>query len=401
MSARRLKVAFVVQRCGREVNGGAEQLCLQVAQHLSKYWDSEVLTTCARDYMEWANFYPEGKEQIGPTVVRRFLVDQPRDVDAFNRLSADLHSRQNDTSLAEQEAWMRAQGPLSTGLFDYLGSAGNAYDAVIFFGYLYATTYFGLPLVRDKAWLAPLAHDEWTIYFSMWDQFFRLPVGLFFQTEAEQDFLERRFRDNLPPGRVTGAGVDGVAGVAGKPLPSTYNLSQPFLLYVGRLDESKGCAVMFDYFRRWKEQSGAPHKLVLIGQEVMPLPFFDDIIYLGVVSEAEKLSAMASCDWLIMPSPHESLSLVLLETWQMGRPTLVNEKCDVLVRHCRQSNGGLWYHGFDDWCAILSTTSETEKNILGQQGRRYVAANYSWTEVESRYLAAIKTPPEQTGVSGR
>lgn len=384
-----MKVAFVVQRCGREVSGGAELLCLQVAQHMSKYWDTEVLTTCARDYMEWANFYPEGKEQVGATIVRRFLVDQLRDVEAFNRLSADLHSRQKDTGLAEQEAWMRAQGPVSTGLLEHLRTAGKAYDAVIFFGYLYATTYFGLPLVRDKAWLAPLAHDEWTIYFSMWNTFFRLPVGLFFQTETEKDFLERRFRDNLPPGLVTGAGVDGASKSKAKPLQSTYNLTRPFLLYVGRIDESKGCAIMLDYFRRWKAESRAPHKLVLIGQEVMSLPFFDDIIYLGVVSEAEKWSAMESCDWLIMPSLHESLSLVLLETWLVGRPTLVNGKCDVLVRHCRQSNGGLWYQDFDEWCTILSTTSETEKNILGQQGKRYVAANYSWADAEARYLAAL------------
>jgi glycosyltransferase involved in cell wall biosynthesis len=224
----------------------------------------------------------------------------------------------------------------------------------------------------------------------MWDTFFQLPVGLFFQTEAEKDFLERRFRDNLPPGCVTGAGVDGLSADAAKPLPSTYNLTLPFLLYVGRIDESKGCRIMCDYFRRWKEESRAPHKLVLIGQEVMPLPFSDDIIYLGVVSEAEKWAAMERCDWLIVPSPHESLSLVLLETWLAGRPALVNEKCDVLVRHCRQSNGGLWYQDFDDWCTILSVTSEAEKDLMGQEGKQYVAANYSWADVEQRYLDAFK-----------
>ncbi len=49
------------------------------------------------------------------------------------------------------------------------------------------------------------------------------------------------------------------------------------------------------------------NKLVLIGNAVMPIPFHDDVIHLGVVEEQEKWDAVAACDWLVMPSPHESL----------------------------------------------------------------------------------------------
>src|SRR5437764_15378920 len=90
----RPRIAFVVQRCGVEVNGGAEAHCLQVAQRMAGYWQTEVLTTCALDYMTWENRYPEGLEEAGGTVIRRFPVDAPRDVAAFNRLSEELHARQ-------------------------------------------------------------------------------------------------------------------------------------------------------------------------------------------------------------------------------------------------------------------------------------------------------------------
>jgi glycosyltransferase involved in cell wall biosynthesis len=382
------------------VNGGAEWHCLQVAQSLGSHWKTEILTTCARDYMTWDNFYPEGVEQIGDTAVRRFLVDQPRDVEAFNRLSSELHSRQAATSLAEQEEWMRAQGPMSTRLLDYLVAERDSYDAVIFFGYLYATTYFGLPLVRDKAWLAPLAHDEWPIYFRMWDALFAAPRGFFFNTQVERDFLQNRFPTLPLPGPVVGVGVAAPDHVSSGEFKTRYHLHVPFLLYVGRIDESKGCREMFDYFIRWKQETASPHKLVLLGQEVMPVPFHDDIVHLGFVSDEEKWTAMKGCDWLIAPSPFESLSMVLLETWAMSRPALVNGKCAVLVRHCQQSNGGLWYRDFAEWSAALSTIDAKTKTTLGRQGQAYVESRYSWARVEACYLESIDDEPSKFAKAG-
>jgi glycosyltransferase involved in cell wall biosynthesis len=386
-------VAFVVQRCGSEVNGGAELHCLQVAQRMARHWRTEILTTCALDYMTWDNFYPAGPEQIGSTMVRRFLVDQPRDVESFNRLSSQLHTRQREATLEEQEDWMRAQGPISTPLFEYLRAHRHSYDAFIFFGYLYATTYFGLPLVQDRAFLASLAHDEWTIYLSLWDRLFVFPTLLIFNTAAEQDFLRKRFPKHSLSGPVVGVGIEPPQGIDPGSFKSRYHLDVPFLLYVGRIDESKGCGAMFEYFARWKKQTTAPHKLLLLGQEIMPVPFHDDIIHLGFVEDDQKWAAMKACDWLLMPSPHESLSMALLETWSVGRPALVNAECDVLVRHCQESHGGLWYNDFDEWSATLAIVDEETRVILGRQGQDYVRRSYSWDRVETSYLEILETIP--------
>ena len=388
-SGSRPRVAFVVQRCGREVNGGAESLCLQIADHLGRHRPTEVLTTCALDYMTWDNFYPEGAEEVGSTVIRRFPVDAPRDVPTFNALSETLHPRRASATLAEQEAWMRAQGPLSSSLLDYLRDQANSYDSFVFFGYLYATSYFGLPLVRDKAFLAPLAHDEWTIYFNMWDDFFGLPKAFIFNTNTERQLVRQRFPHVAQDGPVIGIGIEPPASRDPERFRVRYGITDPFLLYVGRVDESKGCAAMFDYFARWKSETGSPHKLVLLGMEVMSIPFHDDIIHLGFVGDEEKWEAMIACDWLIMPSPHESLSMALLEAWSVGRPALVNGACDVLTSHCRESNGGLWYNNFQEWSAALSVVNEPTRAILGEQGRRYVHNQYSWNRVEADYLALL------------
>jgi len=367
-------------------------LCRQMAERMARYWQTEIITTCALDYMTWDNFYPEGTEPLGPTVVRRFPVDRPRDVHAFDKLSAEIHSRRAQATLVEQENWMRAQGPMSSGLLDYLRANKGSYDAFIFFGYLYATSYFGLQLVAEKAWLEPLAHDEWPIYFNFWDAFFSLPRGFIFNTEAEREFLRGRFPNNALPGPVAGVGIDRPSQIETTEFKERYRLEKPFLLYVGRVDESKGCGHMLDYFIKWKQESDSPLKLVILGQEIMPIPFHDDIIHLGYVTEEEKWAALSACDWLLMPSPHESLSIVLLEAWSVERPVLVNAECAVLTAHCREAQGGLWYSNFAEWSSALTIVNEEAKQTLGRQGRNYVERRYSWDRIEEAYLGAVKLP---------
>ena len=382
----RPRVAFVVQRAGVEIAGGAERLCLQVAQHMSQYWDVEILTTCARDYMEWRNCYPPGSETIDGVTVRRFSVDYPRDVASFNQLSIALRDRLSDTSRQEQEAWMRAQGPISTPLLNYLRDQFDNYDSFIFVGYLYATTYFGLPLVKEKSYLAPLAHDEWPIYFSMFDEMFSLPRAFIFNTEAERDFLRMRFPQLNLSGETIALGVERSTISHPEQFRARYDIPGPFILYVGRIDRSKGCDELVNYFVRARERGLIRHQLVLVGEEIMPVGFRDDIFSLGVLDEQEKWNALAACDWFAMPSPFESLSIALLEAWLAERPAIVNGRCAVLRHQCQQSNGGLWYETEMEWTSAIAFVDEDNKLQMGRQGRRYTEQYYSWDRVERDYL---------------
>ena len=90
-----MKIAFVVQRCGTDIFGGAEALVFQVAINLSEVADVEILTTRAKDATNWRNYYPEGKEKIGKLTIRRFSVDKERDPD-FVPLSQYLERHKDD-----------------------------------------------------------------------------------------------------------------------------------------------------------------------------------------------------------------------------------------------------------------------------------------------------------------
>ena len=54
-----------------------------------------------------------------------------------------------------------------------------------------------------------------------------------------------------------------------------------------------------------------------------------------------------------MPSYFESLSMVALEAWALGRPVLANGRCDVLKGQCIRSNAGLYYESYEEFVEAL------------------------------------------------
>lgn len=146
---------------------------------------------------------------------------------------------------------------------------------------------------------------------------------------------------------------------------------------------------MFAEYPRLKNRVASLPKLLLLGSETLAVPFHDDIIYLGFVSEAEKASAMASCDWVLLPSAYESLSLTLLETWAAGRPGLVSGRSEVLKGHCRRAHGGLWFDTWDEVAAIISKVDAPTMAQLGRNGLQYVQRYYSWARTKTAYLEVL------------
>src|SRR3954469_17772854 len=151
----RPRAAFVVQRYGEEVVGGAEMHCRLVAERMSRHWDLEVLTSRACDYLtRFENDYPEGPTIVNGVSVRRFNVDRMRSEPAvFSALDRKVLERRS--TAAEEIEWLREIGPDCTVLYDFVRAQAPRFDLFVFFTYLYATTTLCLPDVRSKAILCP------------------------------------------------------------------------------------------------------------------------------------------------------------------------------------------------------------------------------------------------------
>jgi glycosyltransferase involved in cell wall biosynthesis len=393
-----MKLAFVIQRYGEEVLGGAESLTRQVAEKLALSWPVEILTTCALEFTTWANYYPVGRAYINGVPVQRFPLEQPRHPE-FDQIHATLINNSQATILDEIE-WLKAQGPYSPQLLCYLSEHYSDYDLLIFVGYLYFHTYFGLQVAPHRSVLIPTLHDELPLRFSIYNTVFSLPQGLIFLTPEEQQLAHHRFAITRTPQTVIGGEVAIPTDVNCKDFCDKYRLERPFILYAGRIDHSKQCDQLFLWFSRFRRERNLAVELALIGQLKMPLPTDEGIHYLGMMSEAEKFSAMIAAQVFIMPSIYESFSIVSLEALGVGTPLLANEVGEVVRGHCLRSNGGLLYNSYEEFseCLSLLLAREDLRKRLGKNGQKYVQENYHAEVVRQKYIQFLSTIAHRVGL---
>jgi glycosyltransferase involved in cell wall biosynthesis len=130
---------------------------------------------------------------------------------------------------------------------------------------------------------------------------------------------------------------------------------------------------------------------VLAGGGDAALPAHPWLHRLGYVEDQVVHDALASAAVVVLPSPYESLSLVQLEAWGHGRPTLANAASPVLVGQSRRAGGGLWYRDGDEYAAMLDllATAAPLARAIGRQGGRFVAEACSWDRVRDVWLDAL------------
>jgi glycosyltransferase involved in cell wall biosynthesis len=415
------RICLVVQRFGKQIVGGSEQLARCYARLLKEVYEVHVATTCAVDHVTWRNELSPGLSQEDGISVHRFPTDFERSP-YFHRLDYSLLSRHilgvpsdaegnplpglggkwllvwsepsrkealrnalRSAPCAIQEEFVRCQGPYSTGFLQFLEREKNNYDFFLFFTYLYPTTYFGAQQVpREKRILIPTLHDEPYAYLPIFREMAEDLHKVIFLTPGERTIAQQVWGLSVPA-ELVGMPVDISHERAATPCPEF-----PYVLFCGRIEAAKGSNTLFEYFLRYKKEHPSELKLVLIGQAVVGVPDHPDIVFLGYVDEAYKFSLMERATAFVHPSALESFSIVLLEAFLSGRPAIVNADSVVLAEHCRVANAGLEYRNYEEFaeCLLLLIANRDLRNALGENGRRYVQENYS-SEIITKKLRAL------------
>lgn len=386
------RYAFVLPRYGPDVYGGAEVLSGSLAERVADRGPTvEVLTTCALDNRTWENVKPPGESRVGKILVRSFPVDE-RDLESWIPKQIAI-SEGLFPSTADQLDWM-ANSVNSSGLYGYLAKWGTSYDAIFFAPYLFGTTFWGALIHPERSFLIPCLHDESIAYTEVMGSLFRQVRGCMFNARPEQELAESLY-GSLPGGAV-GMGFEPPVEEPLAPLPDT---PQPYILYLGRKETGKNVHYLLDCFVELKSERRElqDYTLVIAGGGSFSdldrdhLKGRSDVVDLSAVSEKDKRRLLRHAFALVQPSRNESFSIVLMEAWQLKTPVIVHARCSVTRDHVVESSGGLYFENATDLAGVLlELNSNSElRSSLGESGARYVAREYSWEAVLSRFESVL------------
>ena len=390
------RIAFVSPRFPEGATvGGAETLLKALATRAAASGRTVTfLTTCATNHFSWANEVPAGPRTIDGMEVIRFPVDENRDVEAF--LRAQEAVCRGYASDQDETTWLE-NNVNSAALCDHLRGHLAEYDRIVLGPYLFGLIYHAALVCPEKSLLVPCLHDEPFARVKGIGDMFASVRGFMFNSEPEQELACTLYglRPGVGPTRVmsiVGLGLDPFDSDPDA-LKRARGQSAPYVLYSGRRELLKGTPLLIDYMAAFRRRTGRDIKLVFTGTGAIDTPadLSPHVIDLGFVSEQEKHDAMAGALAFCHPSVNESLGIVILEAWLAGTPALVHSGSAVLRHQCSASNGGLWFRTYPEFEQELLALADNPDlcTRLGESGRRYVLAEYSWAGVEEKLLTAL------------
>ena len=258
--------------------------------------------------------------------------------------------------------------------------------------YLFWTTVTGATIVPERTIVMPCLHDEPYAYLEVLKPVLSDVARLWFLSEPEHQLAHRCAV--LPPHDVTGAGVHVPESYDAEGFRSRHGLTKPFLLFAGRRELGKGWDWLLSAFHFAMREYDVPFDLVTIG--VGPARAQADVSGrvrdLGFLDEAEVANVFAAAAAYVQPSPNESFSRTIMESWLAGTPVLATARSEVLQWHCERSQGGLTFADEFEFAQCLSflAAAPDEAARLAVSGREYVLANYRWDVVLDAMEAGLQ-----------
>ncbi len=392
-----MKVAVVVQRYGKEVLGGAESHARKLITELSQrlHWQFEVFTTCALDYRSWANHYPAGQTYDASIVVHRFATAATRSNNVFSILSRLLFfwlkfARRGlalPIPMFLESLWFKLQGPYSPELIFALKRRENDFDFVICFTYLYHPTLATSAAITRPILLIPTAHREPPFFFRSIRKLFRRASHIATNGVPETHLISSL--DASLNSKMTFVGIGFDLAEAG----SSPKL-EPVALYMGRISAGKGIGELLSHWSDAKIRENFGLELELAGTLESSVTHAElsrsGAHLLGFVEETNKYQTLKRATLVVNPSPHESLSMLVLEALFAGTPVLCTARCDVFRYYASEIPLCFIYEDVGEFQKKVAEILQMRKNSprfteMQEQSRAWVQKHYSWEVVTEKF----------------
>ncbi len=375
-----IRLAFVIPWFGFDIPGGAESHCREFVAHLNRRgYSTEVLTTCVRELASnWnEDFHRPGSSVENGITIRRFPVKRGNHK-LFNPLNRRLLAGERLSD--EEELQFMSESVNSEALVRYL-VAHEAEYYYFFMPYPFGTSFAGIEAVAARSVLIPCLHDEAYAHMRVMRRMFERAMGVIFNSPAEEELGRRLYDLSRVRVGLLGEGVETDVSCRAVCRP----VSEPFVLYVGRKDSTKNVDLLLSYFREYRQNRRRDVALVLAGPGSLPLP--EGCVDLGFVDRERKHALMTQALVLCQPSVNESFSKVMMEAWLCRTPALVYDRCRVTADHARRSKGGLSFADYYEFeaCVDFLLENPAVRAGMGETGRDYVLANYTWDIVLDRF----------------
>ncbi|WP_338728727.1 glycosyltransferase family 4 protein [Haladaptatus sp. DJG-WS-42] len=210
---------------------------------------------------------------------------------------------------------------------------------------------------------------------------------------ANSSSTERRIKKwfNIEVDDVVYAGVD--CNLFSPTVPPAFSTDHQSILYVGRLDEGKG---LFELLAAHANLEPIPELYIIGGgrlekslkEKSKSLETQDNVKFIGEINHENLPGYYTAADIFCLPSHHESLGLVNLESMACGTP-VVSTQIDAIEEYLTNGeNGFLIEPGNTE---ELTTTLQrlisnpSERESIGLAGRE-TAKRFDWSKQTSRMI---------------
>ena len=371
--------------------GGAELLARVMSRELNKRGvETIVFTTCSRSPYDswWQDHYQPGTYDVEGIKTLRFATGKTRGpYDAVIKkisLGKELSERDENDFFDF--------GINSPDLVEAVGSYLSDDYELIALPYFHGVTHSVVNRYAGKISVVPCFHDEPQFYWSATERLLQNSKHIFFNAHEEKQLTISQY--GMRVGRrivesvVTGVGVE-LPSNGAQSAKRPADVPGSYFIYAGRKERGKNVHVLCEWFREYVKEFHRGTKLVLIGGgDESLVPRNDCFVDYGFVSEARKLELIKHSKAMINLSENESFSIVIMEGWLCGVPSVVSAGCAVTMNHVRRCDGGLFVGNSEEFGLALKYLEDHEevRRALAANGHRYVTLEFSYDAVLSKYL---------------